>query len=129
MPGSSLALLISPRHKVIHHDGREVPDPTKNKAVMKELGKWWALLKDKRFFLLVPVMVGFNWNGTYLGIYLTRYFSVRARALGALSSGVAATAANIVWGYVYDIKAISRPTLAKSTWVIFSVIMLTLFSW
>jgi hypothetical protein len=127
--GLPLALLISPPHKVIHSDGRKVADPTKNKAVMKEIRRWFALLKDKRFFLLVPVMIGFNWNNTYQGIYLTRYFSVRARTLGALTSGIAATAANIFWGWFYDTKYFSRLTLAKTTWSIFSVLMLGLFGW
>jgi predicted MFS family arabinose efflux permease len=127
--GLPLALLVSPPHKVIHHDGRTVPDPTKNKAVMKEVRRWWDLLRDKRFFLLIPVMIGFNWNNTYQGIYLTKYFSVRARTLGALSSGIAATLANIFWGWFYDTKYFSRPTLAKVTWAVFSVLMLALFGW
>jgi MFS family permease len=127
--GLPLALLISPPHKVIHSDGRRVPDPTKNKAVLKEARRWFALLKDKRFFLLIPVMIGFNWNNTYQGIYLTKYFSVRARTLGALTSGIAATAANIFWGWFYDTKYFCRPTLAKITWSVFSVLMLGLFGW
>lgn len=127
--GLPLAFLISPPQKVIHRDGRKVPDPTKNKAVMKEFHKWFELLKKKEFYLLIPILVGFNWNGTYQGIYLTNYFSVRARALGALMSGIAATAANIFWGWFYDLKIFSRPTLAKFTWSIFAVIMLGLFAW
>jgi MFS family permease len=127
--GLPLALLISSPHKIIHPSGRIVADPTKNKAVMKEFHKWFALLKDPRFYLLIPVLVGFNWNGTYQGIYLTKYFSVRARTLGALSSGIAATAANVFWGWFYDLKYFSRPTLAKVTWSIFSVLMLALFAW
>jgi MFS family permease len=42
--GLPLALLVSPPHKVYHRDGRTVPDPTKNKVVMKEVQRWWALL-------------------------------------------------------------------------------------
>lgn len=127
--GLPLAFLVSPPQKVIHRDGRKVPDPTKNKAVMKEFHKWFELLKKKEFYLLIPILVGFNWNGTYQGIYLTNYFSVRARALGALMSGIAATVANIFWGWFYDLKIFSRPTLAKFTWSIFAVIMLGLFAW
>lgn len=127
--GLPLALLVSPPQKIIHRDRRKVADPTKNKAVMKEVRRWFALLKDRRFFLLIPVMIGFNWNNTYQGIYLTKYFSVRARTLGSLTSGIAATAANIFWGWFYDTKYFSRPTLAKFTWTIFSVLMLALFGW
>ncbi|KAL1651405.1 hypothetical protein SLS58_000745 [Diplodia intermedia] len=127
--GLPLACLVSPPEKVIHRDGRKAPARPKDRAVAKEFRKWWALLKMKQFYLLIPILVGFNWNGTYQGIYLTQYFSVRARALGALMSGIAATAANLIWGWVYDLKVFSRPKLAKVTWTVFSVVMLALFAW
>lgn len=56
-------------------------------------------------------------------------FSVRARTLSALISGIVATLASIIWGWVYDLKRFSRPTLAKFTWGFFSIIMLGLFIW
>ncbi|KAJ0382347.1 hypothetical protein COL922a_012757 [Colletotrichum nupharicola] len=127
--GLPLALLVSPPEKVIHRDGRRVADPAQKKAVMGEFRKWWGLMKKKKFFLLIPILIGFNWNSTYQGIYLTKYFSVRARTLGALTSGIAASAANMFWGWFYDLKCFSRPQLAKITWAIFSVIMLALFAW
>lgn len=40
-----------------------------------------------------------------------------------------ATLANIFWGWFYDRKSISRPTLAKFTWLTFSVTMLALLGW
>lgn len=70
--GLPLALLVSSPQKVIRPDGRRMPDPTKNKAVLGEVRKLWALLKRREMFLLIPVLVGFAWNGTYLGIYLTK---------------------------------------------------------
>ncbi|KAF4822725.1 UNC93-like protein [Colletotrichum siamense] len=127
--GLPLALLVSPPEKVIRRDGRRVADPAQKKAVMGEFRKWWGLMKKKEFFLLIPILIGFNWNSTYQGIYLTKYFSVRARTLGALTSGIAASAANMFWGWFYDLKCFSRPQLAKITWAIFSVIMLGLFAW
>lgn len=56
-------------------------------------------------------------------------FSVRARTLGALVSGVAATFANIFWGWFYDLKYFRRPTLAKVCWAFFVVCMLGSFGW
>jgi len=56
-------------------------------------------------------------------------FSVRARTLGALVSGIVATAANIFWGWFYDLKYFSRPTLAKLCWTFFVVCMLGMFGW
>jgi hypothetical protein len=49
--------------------------------------------------------------------------------LSSLASGIVATLANIIWGWVYDIKRFSRPTLAKFTWGFFSISMLALLSW
>jgi hypothetical protein len=127
--GLPLAFLLSPPEKVIRPDGTKIGDPTKGKAVLREFRKLWALLKTKRVFLLIPILIGFNWNGTYQSIYLTKYFSVRSRALGALTSGIAATAANVFWGWFLDIKRFSRPIVAKIAWSSFVILMLSLFSW
>jgi len=56
-------------------------------------------------------------------------FSVRSRTLGSLTSGVAATFANIFWGWFYDIQVFRRPTLAKICWFFFVVLMLGTFGW
>ncbi|CZR56307.1 related to DUF895 domain membrane protein [Phialocephala subalpina] len=127
--GLPLAFLISPPEKVIRPDGTKIEDPTKNKKVLGEFRRAWALLKTKRVFLLLPILIGFNWNGTYLSIYLTKYFSVRSRALGALTSGIAATAANVFWGWFLDLKVFSRPKVARIAWFSFVLIMLSLFGW
>ncbi|KAF2741830.1 MFS general substrate transporter [Sporormia fimetaria CBS 119925] len=127
--GLPLAMLVSPPEKVIKKDGSRLKVSKTKTDVKGEVKRWFALLRDRRFFLLIPVLVGFNWNNTYQGIYLAKYFSVRSRALGALASGVAATAANIFWGWFYDLKVFSRPQLAKITWTLFSITMLALFAW
>ena len=56
-------------------------------------------------------------------------FSVRARTLGSLVSGISATFANIFWGWFYDLKYFRRPTLAKVCWFFFVVGMLGCFGW
>ena len=127
--GLPLAFLISPPEKVIRPDGTKIGDPTKNKAALKEFKKLIKLLKTKRVFLLIPILVGFNWNNTYQNIYLTKYFSVRSRALAALTSGIAATFANIFWGWFLDLKAFSRPVVARIAWFSFVLVMLSLFGW
>lgn len=127
--GLPLAFLISHPSKVIRADGTGIADPTKQKAVLGEFKKLWAQLKKKHILLLLPILVGFNWNNTYQGIYLTNYFSVRARTLGSLTSAIAATAANMFWGWFFDLKYFSRPQLARITWFTFAVVMLALFAW
>jgi hypothetical protein len=127
--GLPLAFLISSPHKVIRSDGSKLPHTETNKSIKEQFRRWGALVKRKQFFLLIPILVGFNWNTTYLGIYLVKYFSVRARALASLSSGIAATAANIFWGWFFDLKYFSRPQLARVTWVFLAVTMTALFGW
>lgn len=127
--GLPLALLVSHPSKVIRSDGSRIGDPTRQKAVLGEVRRFWAQLKKRHVLLVIPILIGFNWNNTYQGIYLTKYFSVRARTLGALTSGIAATAANIFWGWFLDLKCFSRPTIARITWFSFATVMLGLFGW
>ena len=70
--GLPLALLISPPEKVIHSDGRRGRVVGKDTTIKKEVLKTWKLLKRKQMFLLVPILIGFSWNGTYVGIYMTK---------------------------------------------------------
>jgi hypothetical protein len=44
-------------------------------------------------------------------------------------SGIVASFANIFWGWFYDRKQFSRPTVAKITWGLLSVSMLAILSW
>ncbi|KAF4988050.1 hypothetical protein FGRMN_10006 [Fusarium graminum] len=127
--GLPLAFLISSPEKVIRSDGSKLPRPKTNTSIKEQFRRWGALIRRKQFFLLIPILVGFNWNTTYLGIYLVRYFSVRSRALASLTSGVAATAANIFWGWFFDLKYFSRPQLARLTWAFLAITMTALFGW
>lgn len=70
--GLPLAFLISPPEKVIHSDGRRVQVTTKHTTIKEECRKAWNLMKRKQMFLLVPILIGFQWNSTYVGIYMTK---------------------------------------------------------
>lgn len=39
---------------------------------MVELRKIWALLRRKEVLLLIPILIGFQWNTVYISIYLTK---------------------------------------------------------
>ena len=67
-----MAFLVSPPEKVIRSDGTRGRVVAKNTTVKEELRKTWKLLQRKEMFLLVPILVGFQWNSTYLGIYMTK---------------------------------------------------------
>lgn len=70
--GLPLALLVSSPHKVVRSDGERLVDPTKKKKTLVELRKTWALLKRKEVLLLIPILIGFQWNTVYISIYLTK---------------------------------------------------------
>jgi MFS family permease len=128
--GLPLALLVSPPEKVIRANGTPLPNTFRKTHSFKEqCRKWGTLIRRREFFLLIPILVGFNWNGTYVGIFLVRYFSVRSRALASLTSGIAATLANIFWGWFLDNKWLSRPKTARFVWTGFSIVMTSLFIW
>lgn len=129
--GLPLALLVSPPEKVIRADGTGLANYRRTNAIplKTQFKRWFSLLKRKEFFLLVPILIGFNFNSTYIGIYLVRYFSVRSRTLASLSSGIAATFANIFWGWFFDRKRFHRPTLARGVWIFFACFMSALFAW
>lgn len=69
--GLPLALLVSPPNKVIRPNGEGIPNKNKNSTTLLEFRKMWALLKRKEIYLLVPILIGFQWNSVYVGIYLT----------------------------------------------------------
>lgn len=63
--GLPLALLVSPPEKVIRADGTRLPNTfRKTTSFREQCRKWVALVKRKEFFLLIPILVGFNWNTT-----------------------------------------------------------------
>lgn len=70
--GLPLAFLVSPLHKVIGRDGRRGRVVAKDTTLRDEFRKGWALMRRRQMFLLVPILVGFQWNTTYLGIYMTK---------------------------------------------------------
>jgi hypothetical protein len=128
--GLPLAFLSSPPHKAIRSDGTRVATTGgPKKEIRLEVKKMWALLKEKRIYLLIPVLITFDWNRTYQGIYLTRYFTVRSRALSALTSAIVQIIADLFWGSFLDLKIFSRPKAAKITWTFFSIFMLAIFAW
>lgn len=127
--GLPLALIVSPPHKAIRSDGTRVTTAAKERVSGAKVRELWSVLRQKHMLLLVPVCLFFQFNNTYQSIYLTLYFSVRARTLAALTSGLAVTIADFFWGWFLDLKAFSRPTKAKFAIVFFSISMLSLFGW
>jgi hypothetical protein len=65
------------------------------KEELKALGK---LAIGRKFLLLVPLFLYSTFPLSYIGSYLSLYFSVRSRALASLVSSLAQIIANVILG-------------------------------
>jgi hypothetical protein len=97
--------------------------------VLAGFKKMWTLLKKTQIYLIIPILTTFIWNSTYQSIYLTAYFSVRARTLSSLASTVGMILGDLFWGRFLDTKLLGTRTTAKLTCIFFSAMMLSLFGW
>ncbi|KAL5343003.1 major facilitator superfamily domain-containing protein [Aspergillus crustosus] len=127
--GLPLAFLVSSPGKAIRSDGTIVGKDTEKREVLAEFKKMWTLLKKPQIYLMVRVLVTFIWNSTYQSIYLTAYFSVRARTLASLTSAIGMILGDLFWGRFLDTKLLGTRTTAKLTWIFFSAMMVSLFGW
>ncbi|ETN43936.1 uncharacterized protein HMPREF1541_11067 [Cyphellophora europaea CBS 101466] len=130
--GLPLALLFTSPHKAIRPDGRVVAVANSGGMGSQSfrLKDCWAVLRQRWVWMLIPVAMCFQWNNTYGSIYLTRYFSVRARTLASLVAGVAVTVADFLTGWFLDLKCFTRPAKAKIIIIGFSIALaLGLFPW
>lgn len=71
------------------------------KGAMNDL---WTTMKMKHILILLPVYITVRWSGTYQGMYLTEYFTVRGRVLAGFISTVLGIAATLLWGLLLDGK-------------------------
>ncbi|KAL4864066.1 hypothetical protein BDV12DRAFT_205960 [Aspergillus spectabilis] len=127
--GLPLAFLVSPPHKAIRTDGTLVGNVTEKRAVRTEFTRLWQLLKTPEMYLMIPILMTFLWNSTYQSIYLTAYFSVRARTLASLTSAIGMILGDVFWGWLLDLGLFEARTTAKVTWIFFVSVMLGLFGW
>lgn len=64
----------------------------------------WTTMKMKHILILLPVYITIRWSGTYQGMYLTEYFTVRGRVLAGFISTVLGIVATLLWGLLLDGK-------------------------
>jgi hypothetical protein len=127
--GLPLALAFSPPHKAIRPDGSVVSSKKERQTGTFHLQNLFDLTRQYWMCLIVPVCMCFQFNAAYQSIYLTRYFSVRARTLASLTSGVAVTVADFGTAWFLDLKGLTAPTKAKVMVLFSSTLMLALLAW
>lgn len=137
--GLPASLLVSSPHKAIRRRPGEpwtnvAPRRTtpsgKNTSWAVEFKRLWRVLKLKHMILLTMILITFDMNRVYIGIYMVQTISVRSRALTALVAGFAQVIADVFWGWFLDSKIIkSRKRRAQVCWALFSVLMFIGFAW
>lgn len=71
------------------------------KAAINDL---WETMRMKHILILLPVYITVRWSGTYQGMYLTEFFTVRGRVLAGFISTVLGIMATLLWGILLDGK-------------------------
>jgi hypothetical protein len=89
-------------------DGGSISDPnpktTADFTIKGAISDLWITMKMKHILILLPVYITVRWSGTYQGMYLTEYFTVRGRVLAGFISTVLGIIATLLWGLLLDGK-------------------------
>jgi hypothetical protein len=93
---------------------------------LKALGK---LAIGRKFLLLVPLFLYATFPLSYIGSYLSLYFSVRSRALASLVSSLAQITANAILGSFLDWRGVSLNARAKWAYIAMSTIIGSCWIW
>lgn len=64
----------------------------------------WTTMRMKHILILLPIYITIRWSGTYQGMYLTEYFTVRGRVLAGFISTLLGIMATLLWGLLLDGK-------------------------
>ena len=129
--GLPLSLLLSPPSKVIRPDGTPIPHiKPKGTTVRKEVKAIWHAIRQPHILFLIPIFITGIWGTTYLNVYLTKYFSVRSRALASLLTALANISADVVVGLVSDNKRLgNQAQRARAIWAFLAISTTGLWIW
>ncbi|GAA5872286.1 hypothetical protein JCM8547_004801 [Rhodosporidiobolus lusitaniae] len=124
--GPAVGALLTPPGKVQRTDGTKVhiAKPLSNKQELKAL---WKLSWDKRVLLSIPICFYAIFQASWVGSYLTQYFSVRARALASLVAALTQIFGNLVFGYFLDYQKLTLN--ARVRWGFAGMMALHLGTW
>lgn len=124
--GPFVALLISPPAKVQRKDGSKVQIPERISDV-EELKAFAKLVTRRDVLLILPLFLYATWSLSYIGSYLSLYFSVRSRALASLISAVSQIVTNIFFGSFLDWRRFLLQQRAR--WAYIFMMSLIAASW
>ncbi|KAM0748747.1 MFS general substrate transporter [Meredithblackwellia eburnea MCA 4105] len=88
-----------------------------------EMKQIWAVMTRKEVLLLTPIALFAQWPSSYAGTFLSLYFTVRARSLGALLNAILGVISNTLLGLWLDNKRYSIKTRARVAFVVVFTIL------
>ncbi|KAH7562174.1 major facilitator superfamily domain-containing protein [Bipolaris maydis] len=114
------AFLLSPTAKVRRRDGGKVSMSRRASWKHEFTALWVYLQRHKTWLIFLPSFYSFFYGGT-MGTYLSRHFSVRARALSSLLVPVITIPSVIIFGKLLDSTRWSqrrRAWTAMMAWIL-----------
>ncbi|KAJ5893242.1 Membrane protein [Penicillium taxi] len=126
--GPFIAIFVSPPEKVQRKNGTKVEIEGRISTIT-ELKAYGQLLSRKEVLLVLPLFLYATWPLSYIGSYLSLYFSVRSRALASLVSAIAQIITNIVFGSFLDWKRFSLQQRAKWSYIFMVSLILGCWVW
>ncbi|GAA5834699.1 hypothetical protein JCM11251_003636 [Rhodosporidiobolus azoricus] len=124
--GPAVGALLTQPWNVQRTDGTKVhiAKPLSDKEELKELAK---LSFDKRVLLTIPVSFYAIFSLSWVGSFLTQYYSVRARALASLVAALVQILGNLVFGAFLDWQRLSLN--ARVRWGFIGMMTLHVGTW
>ncbi|BGP45069.1 hypothetical protein JCM10450v2_000886 [Rhodotorula kratochvilovae] len=110
--GPAIGAFLTQPEKVERTDGTkvQVSRQLSDKEELKALAK---LSFDRRVLLTIPIAFYAIFQLSWVGSFLTQYYSVRARALASLVAALAQILGNLIFGWFLDLRSLSLNKRAK----------------
>ncbi|KAM0748534.1 MFS general substrate transporter [Meredithblackwellia eburnea MCA 4105] len=110
--GPAIAAFLPKPETIVRKDGTQV-HVAKKVSTKDEIKGLLKMNADRRILLLLPFYIIATWMLSWVGSFLTQYFSVRARALASLVAALTQITGNFLLGSFLDWKRLSLNSRAK----------------
>lgn len=125
--GPLIALLISSPDKVQRKDGVKIH---LRKVTLKQcLKEWLVVISSRDLLLLCPLFFTSWFYGSYIGTLQTQFFTIRTRALCALTIPFFDVLGGYAVGYFLDYQRLSIKQRARWSFVVLMIANLALWVW
>ncbi|ORY89285.1 MFS general substrate transporter [Leucosporidium creatinivorum] len=111
-----IVFFLSEPSSVIRPDGKR-PQMENHQGTVAEMREMWTIVKRKEVLFLVPISLYAQWSASYIGTFLSLYFSVRSRALASFLVPITSLIANFILGTYLDNTSIRKHIRCRSSYI------------